>query len=172
METRRFDHKNGRKKRKVREGEGQLLKKVEKEKGRGKREKGRKEGKLEKEWEKGREAEEKGGKERKREKGRLGNAEGCRPATRYRKHRWNNACHFPSTFCTKSDHVRTASEKHKKMREKTKNAHLSRAHTGSSPQTDRNDTFTGPEGNTCSPLFQNSQKNTTKNEKRQFDVQN
>ena len=41
-------------------------------------------------------------------------------------------------------------KKQKSGREK--NANLSRAHTGSSPQTDRNGTFTGPEGHRCSSL--------------------
>ena len=136
METRRFDQKTGEKAEKGRWKRGEKM------------ENRRKNGK------KGREAEEKGGKERKREKGRLGNPEGRRPATRYR---WNNACHFPSTFARKATMFEPP-RKNTKMRKNTKNAHLSRAHTDSSPQTDRNGTFTGPEGNKCSPLSKNSQK--------------
>ena len=44
----------------------------------------------------------KGGKERTREKGRLGSPEGRRPVTRFRKRRWNFACHVPSTFARKA----------------------------------------------------------------------
>ena len=51
---------------------------------------------------KGNELEEEGGEEREREKGRLGSPEGRRPATRYRKRRWNFACHVPSTFARKA----------------------------------------------------------------------
>ena len=102
------------KKRKVRGGEGKLLEKLWKKGGKreGQREKCEKSGKKEKNEKK---VEREGG--RKREKERLGR----RPVTRYRKCRWDNACHVPVHFCTKSDHVRTASEKLRKMREKQEN---------------------------------------------------
>ena len=63
-------------------------------------------------------------------------------------------------------HVRTASEKYKNDGKSRKNANLSRAHTGSSSQTDRNGTFTGPEGHTCSPLSQNQQTSHKKHGKK------
>ena len=80
METCRFDQKTGEKAESGRKKEGKLEKRM------GKRERS--------------------GGERwtgeKKKKGRLGNPEGRRPATRYGKHRWNYACHFPSTFARKA----------------------------------------------------------------------
>ena len=104
------------KKRKVGEGEGKLLEKCgnlwKKEKGREKRvirrKIGERMGKME-------DTEEKGGKGRKREKGRLGSPEGRWPITRYRKRRWNFACHVPSTFARKATMFEPP-------RKKTKNA--------------------------------------------------
>ena len=93
------------KKREIEGSDGKLLvnggKKREKKKGR-EEGKGWKEEKLEKTLGKGKELEEEGGKGREREKGRLGSPKGRRPATRYRKRRWNFACHVPSTFARKA----------------------------------------------------------------------
>ena len=63
---------------------------------------------------KGKELEEEGGKGREREKGRLGSPEGRRPATRYRKRRWNFACHVPSTFARKATMFEPPLKKNKK----------------------------------------------------------
>ena len=122
METCRF----GQKKRKwVKEN----WRKREKKKGRGKRVKrdkiGERIGKLG-------EAEDKG-KERTREKGRLGSPEGHRPVTCYGKRRWNFACHVPSTFARKATMFEPP-QKTKNRQKNKKNAKLSRANTGSSPQ--------------------------------------
>ena len=57
-----------------------------------------------------------GGKGRKREKGRLGR----RPVTRYRKHRWNNACHCPSPFARETTMFEPPRKNTKKYRKKQK----------------------------------------------------
>ena len=101
---------------KVGESEGKLLEncgKIQKqEKGREKR------GKIGERMGKIGEAEEKGGKERTREKGRLGSPECRRPVARYRKRRWNFACHVPSTFARKATMFEPPLKK-QKMREKS-----------------------------------------------------
>ena len=92
------------KKREIERSDGKLLINCGKNREKKGREKGNgwKEEKLEKTLGKGKELEEGSGKGREREKGRLGSPEGRRPATRYRKRRWNFACHVPSTFARKA----------------------------------------------------------------------
>ena len=70
---------------------------------------------------------------RKREKERLGR----RPVTRYRKRRLDNACHVPSTFAQKATMFEPLRKNSKNAVKNKKNANLSRANTGSSPQTDQ-----------------------------------
>ena len=97
---------------KIRGGEGKLLENCGK-KGKKKKKGGGKSVKRVKRVKRVKKERERRKEERveKREKGRLG----CRPVTRYRKRRWKFACHVPSVhLCTKSDHVRTASETKKK----------------------------------------------------------
>ena len=57
--------------------------------------------------------------ENKRERGRLGSSESRRPVSRYRKRRWNFACHVPSTFARKATMFEPP-RKNTKMREKHK----------------------------------------------------
>ena len=101
------------------------------------------------------EKEEKGG--RKREKERLGR----RPVTRYRKRRWDNACHVPSTFAQKATMFEPLRKNSKNAEQNKKNANLSRANTGSSPQTDQNGS-TGPEGHRCSLLSSKNEQKCNK----------
>ena len=100
-------------------------------------------------WEKGREGRER----RKKKLGRM-------PVTRYRKRRWDNACHVPSTFAQKATMFEPLRKKLKKCEKNKKNAHLSRANTGSSPQTDQNGTTTGPEAKGARHCPKNEQNAT------------
>ena len=141
------------KKQKMRGGEGKLLEncgqKVKKEKGRGKSVKrgknGRKNGK------KG-EREEKGGKGRTREKGRLGSREGRRPVTRYRKRRWDNACHVPSTFVEKATMFEPPRKNTKKCGTKQEKCKFEQSEHWFVTTNRPNGTSTGTEGQRCSPL--------------------
>ena len=155
--------KNRWKKRKVEEGEGKVLEMWKKRKKRRKGEKGEKR----ENWRKNGKN---GGQSRKGENMREG---------KVGKPRGPQACYMISQtsleFCLSCPvhHVRTASEKYKNDGKSRKNANLSRAHTGSSSQTDRNGTFTGPEeGHTCSPLSQNQQTSHKKHGKKYNYVQN
>ena len=141
------------KKREIEGSDGKLLVNCGKKgKNEGRREKGEKRKNWKKTLGKRKELDDEGGKGREREKGRLGSPEGRRPATRYRKRRWNFAFHVPSTFAQKATMFEPASENLKNAGNNKKNTNFSRANTGSSPQTDQTGTSTGPEGQRCSPL--------------------
>ena len=157
METRRFDRKNGRRSgkwEKVKEHCWKIVEKKGKMKGRGKR--GEKRENWRKNWKKG---EKRRRKVERREKERREGWEIQRAAGLL--HDTANVVGIMPAISRPPLHEKRPCSnrlgKHKNAG-KTKNAHLSRAHTGSSPHTDRNGTFTGPEGNKCSPVSQNSFK--------------
>ena len=114
------------KKQKMGEGEGKLLENCGR-KGNKRREGKRERSKKKKNWRKkrkGRELEEKGGKGRTREKGRLGSPESRRPVTRFRKRRWNFACHVPSTFARKAAMFEPPRKKTQKCGKKARKMHI------------------------------------------------